>query len=315
MGEGEEPERLEMVAAYTPDRLRDMVRTAHSRLRSRGQLAARASRRRSRRAVAGPARAPRGRRARRARASWARPETARAVAAAIERARALRGRARAGGAGRAGRSRTSSRSCRSGSNAKALCTPACDEYRDGAGGLRGPLPRAARVPRPHDAARAARALRRPLRRGQARALRARLRGPRADRARPARGRRGAAPAVRRALRARARGRVPGHQPAAERAARSCSSDDNLFRVGDENQSIYGFRNADVEVFRAPLGRAAAAEGRAESITVNFRSRGEVLEAIDRCFEQTWGEGFEPLREADGARAHAAAGRRPASSCS
>ena len=36
MGEGEDPERLEVVAAYTPDRLRDMVRTAHSRLRSRG---------------------------------------------------------------------------------------------------------------------------------------------------------------------------------------------------------------------------------------------------------------------------------------
>src|SRR5918997_926474 len=36
MGEGEDSERLEMVAAYTPDRLRDMVRTAHSRLRSQG---------------------------------------------------------------------------------------------------------------------------------------------------------------------------------------------------------------------------------------------------------------------------------------
>ena len=37
MGEGEDPQRLEMVAAYTPDRLRDMVRTAYARLRSRGE--------------------------------------------------------------------------------------------------------------------------------------------------------------------------------------------------------------------------------------------------------------------------------------
>src|ERR671914_382189 len=36
MGEGEDPQRIEMVAAYTPDRLRDMVRTAYARLRSRG---------------------------------------------------------------------------------------------------------------------------------------------------------------------------------------------------------------------------------------------------------------------------------------
>src|SRR5215213_9541750 len=76
---------------------------------------------------------------------------------------------------------------------------------------------------------------------------------------------------------------------------------NLFRVGDENQSIYRFRNADVSVFREHW-RDALQAGRAESITVNFRSRGEVLDAIDLAFERTWGDSFEPLREAPGSRA-------------
>jgi len=75
---------------------------------------------------------------------------------------------------------------------------------------------------------------------------------------------------------------------------------NLFRVGDENQSIYRFRNADVSVFREHW-RDAQQAGRAESITVNFRSRGEVLDAIDLAFERTWGDSFEPLREAPGSR--------------
>ena len=76
----------------------------------------------------------------------------------------------------------------------------------------------ARAPRPHDAARAARALRRALRAAQARALGARLRGPGADRARSARRARGPARGVLVALRARAGGRVPGHERAPERAA-------------------------------------------------------------------------------------------------
>ena len=38
LGAGDDPERLRLIAAYTPDRLADMVRTAYSHLRSRGLL-------------------------------------------------------------------------------------------------------------------------------------------------------------------------------------------------------------------------------------------------------------------------------------
>ena len=60
-----------------------------------------------------------------------------------------------------------------------------------------------------------------------------------------------------AVRARHGRRVPGHEPAPARARRPARRRTSAFVVGDELQSIYGFRHADVEVFR---GRRAALGG-------------------------------------------------------
>ncbi|MBV9213498.1 MAG: UvrD-helicase domain-containing protein, partial [Actinobacteria bacterium] len=69
----------------------------------------------------------------------------------------------------------------------------------------------------------------------------------------------------------------------------------IFAVGDEHQSIYGFRHADVEIFERRLAAARRA-GRAVSLTTNFRSRPEVVRAIDLAFGSIWPDGgFEPLR--------------------
>jgi ATP-dependent helicase/nuclease subunit A len=65
---------------------------------------------------------------------------------------------------------------------------------------------------------------------------------------------------------------------------------DLFFVGDEFQSIYRFRHADVEVFRE---RRAASEG-VLALTRNYRSRPEILEAVNRLFGTEFGSDFEPL---------------------
>jgi ATP-dependent helicase/nuclease subunit A len=64
----------------------------------------------------------------------------------------------------------------------------------------------------------------------------------------------------------------------------------LFFVGDEFQSIYGFRHADVEVFR----RRRAASSGVLALSQNYRSRPEVLAAINHLFAADFGDDFQPL---------------------
>jgi ATP-dependent helicase/nuclease subunit A len=70
--------------------------------------------------------------------------------------------------------------------------------------------------------------------------------------------------------------------------------DNLFTVGDAQQSIYGFRHADVDLFRARGARLATAGAR-ETLQTNFRSRPEILAALNRAFAAELGESFMALR--------------------
>jgi ATP-dependent helicase/nuclease subunit A len=67
----------------------------------------------------------------------------------------------------------------------------------------------------------------------------------------------------------------------------------LFFVGDEFQSIYGFRHADVQVFR----ERRAAVGQPLSLTLNYRSRPEVLAAVNELFGSHFGGEFQELAAA------------------
>src|SRR5439155_21842929 len=69
--------------------------------------------------------------------------------------------------------------------------------------------------------------------------------------------------------------------------------DNLFAVGDEFQSIYRFRHADVGIFRARA--AALGPERVRGLAVNFRSREELLDVLNAAFAPELGERFTPLR--------------------
>jgi ATP-dependent helicase/nuclease subunit A len=70
----------------------------------------------------------------------------------------------------------------------------------------------------------------------------------------------------------------------------------LVVVGDELQSIYGFRHADLDVFRRQreeIDRRADAE--LMRLSGNFRSQPEVIGAVNLCGEALLGEAYRPLR--------------------
>ncbi|MCD8390822.1 MAG: helicase-exonuclease AddAB subunit AddA [Firmicutes bacterium] len=63
---------------------------------------------------------------------------------------------------------------------------------------------------------------------------------------------------------------------------------NLFMVGDLKQSIYRFRGGDPTIFKTKSGsfQAADNENRRIILSQNFRSRQEVLKAVNEVFERT-----------------------------
>ena len=69
--------------------------------------------------------------------------------------------------------------------------------------------------------------------------------------------------------------------------------ENLFTVGDEWQSIYGFRHADVGLFRERDARLAPL-GQSLRLAHNFRGRPELLGAVNAVFARRFGETYHPL---------------------
>jgi ATP-dependent helicase/nuclease subunit A len=68
--------------------------------------------------------------------------------------------------------------------------------------------------------------------------------------------------------------------------------DNLFTVGDELQAIYGFRHAEVAIFRERRRRLNA-EGAAVALARNFRSRPALLDAVSAVFGERFGDAYTP----------------------
>lgn len=80
------------------------------------------------------------------------------------------------------------------------------------------------------------------------------------------------------------------------AALQCES---VFTVGDEWQSIYGFRHAEVAIFRR-RAKALAGSGASIALTRSFRCVPQVIDAVNRAFSGRFGERYTPLIATRGA---------------
>ncbi len=69
---------------------------------------------------------------------------------------------------------------------------------------------------------------------------------------------------------------------------------NLFTVGDAQQSIYGFRHADVELFER-RGAELQARGARATLQTNFRSHPAILAELNAAFATAMGDRFRPLQ--------------------
>lgn len=67
---------------------------------------------------------------------------------------------------------------------------------------------------------------------------------------------------------------------------------NLFIVGDRKQSIYGFRGADVDVFREMTRTLLAAGGEAKPLRLNFRSQPPLISFFNYLFPRL----FQPMED-------------------
>ncbi len=85
----------------------------------------------------------------------------------------------------------------------------------------------------------------------------------------------------------------------------------LMVVGDELQSIYGFRHADLDVFRERRAAIAAGAGEAIRLSGNFRSRPELIGAVNAIGERLLGDGYTPLRVGAAPAGPAPSGAAPA----
>jgi ATP-dependent exoDNAse (exonuclease V) beta subunit len=74
------------------------------------------------------------------------------------------------------------------------------------------------------------------------------------------------------------------------------STDDLCTVGDEHQSIYGFRYADVDVFRAYVADMTERGAESVSLVSNYRSHADIIDFVNVVFasHELFGEGLGHL---------------------